>query len=77
VPHCDEWATKASAEIERHLAFHDYLRQRAELATLYELEKRRCCDCHPDDTDACAECKSPWIKAVEAEARQWRRRSRP
>jgi GrpB-like predicted nucleotidyltransferase (UPF0157 family) len=66
--------SQSSPEIERHLAFRDYLRERPDLAALYEQLKRRCRDAHPNDSDAYTDCKTEWIRAVEAEAIAWRRR---
>ena len=63
---------EGSAEIERHLAFRDFLCQRPDLAALYEQEKRRCRGSHPDDTAAYTECKGRWIKDIEAQALCWR-----
>ncbi len=57
--HCFE---PTSPEIERHIAFRDYLRADPRAARDYEAEKRRCRDLHPADSHAYADAKSSWIE---------------
>jgi GrpB-like predicted nucleotidyltransferase (UPF0157 family) len=57
-----------SPDIARHLAFRDALRERRDLARVYEADKGRCQALHLEDAEAYAECKRPWIDAAEAEA---------
>ena len=62
-----------SPEIERHLAFRDYLRSNAKLALDYGAEKQRCRALHPQDSAAYSEAKHVWIQPVQAAALEWRR----
>lgn len=63
--HCFE---VGSAEIERHLAFRDYLNSHPLVAKTYDQLKARCRDLHPLDSHAYSDCKSDWIRSTEAEA---------
>ena len=65
-----------AAEIDRHLAFRDYLRTHPHESRMYEQEKQRAAMLSPDDVLACNKAKSPWIKACEARALIWWRRYR-
>ena len=55
-------------DIDRHLAFRNYLRRNPELVTAYEDEKVRCLALHSDNSLKYGACKSAWIDAVEAAA---------
>lgn len=63
--HCFQEGT---SEVERHLAFRDYLITHPDLAQEYDLLKARCRELHPSDSHAYTACKSDWISKVEVEA---------
>ena len=58
---------QGSRDIARHLAFRDHLCREPECAREYEREKLRCQRLHPDDSHAYGDCKSDWIRGIEAQ----------
>ena len=57
-----------STEIERHLAFRDYMIAHPEEAQAYGDLKRKLAQEHPDDIEAYMDGKDPFIKECEAKA---------
>jgi GrpB-like predicted nucleotidyltransferase (UPF0157 family) len=68
--HCFE---STLADVDRHLAFRDYMRAHPERAKDYEAEKFRARDRQPHDTLAYSREKGPWIVNAEREAVAWYR----
>jgi GrpB-like predicted nucleotidyltransferase (UPF0157 family) len=68
--HVHFFATGAS-EIERHLAFRDYLRAHSEQARAYEAQKLAAAALHTDEMVAYSHAKSPWIKDCLERALVW------
>ncbi len=60
-----------SPQIERHIAFRDYLRAHPEAAIAYENEKRRAQNLFPNDSHAYTDEKNAWIRNAEAKALIW------
>jgi GrpB-like predicted nucleotidyltransferase (UPF0157 family) len=63
--HCFQ---EGASEVERHLAFRDYLNAHPDVARSYDLLKARCRDLHPLNSHAYADCKSEWIQGIESQA---------
>lgn len=63
--HCFE---AESFQIERHVAFRDYMRANPAKAHEYDQEKHRCRQLHPDDSHAYTDAKADWIAAQHADA---------
>lgn len=64
-----------STEIERHIAFRDYMIAHPGEAQAYSALKLKLAQEHPDDIEAYMDGKSPFIKEHEAKAIAWYRRA--
>jgi GrpB-like predicted nucleotidyltransferase (UPF0157 family) len=62
-----------SAEIERHLAFRDYLRSHPDVAQEYARLKLELSKPYPSDVEAYADAKGPFIRSIERKALAQRR----
>jgi GrpB-like predicted nucleotidyltransferase (UPF0157 family) len=60
-------------EVERHLAFRDYLRVHPALASEYETVKLECAALYPTDIFGYMDCKDAICKRIEADAVTWYR----
>jgi GrpB-like predicted nucleotidyltransferase (UPF0157 family) len=63
--------SEGSSEVDRHLAFADYLRVHPAIAADYESKKLRAAARHPDSIIGYNDDKNDWIKRVEKDAVQW------
>ncbi len=61
-----------SPQIERHLAFRDYMREHHAAAQAYSALKQELAQAHPDDLEAYMDGKDGFIKEHEAKALAWR-----
>ena len=62
-----------SPQIERHLAFRDFLRAHPDRAKQYEALKRRLAELHPTDIASYTDGKDEFIKEMDARAAAWRK----
>ena len=60
-------------EIERHLAFRDYMIAHPEAAQNYSVLKQKLAEAHPYDIEAYMDGKDPFIKEHQAKAVAWYR----
>lgn len=67
---------EGNPEIDRHLAFRDYLRNHAEVRNAYGALKRQLAQAFPYDIESYIRGKAPFIAAVEQEALAWYRELR-
>lgn len=61
-----------SPQIERHLAFRDFMREHPEHAQRYDALKRRLAERHPDDISSYTDGKDEFIAEMDARAVAWR-----
>ena len=60
-------------EVERHLAFRDYLRARSDIAKEYEAVKVAAANANPHNSNDYSEAKSQWISSTQRAAIKWHR----
>lgn len=64
-----------SPQVERHLAFRDFMKVHREFAEQYDALKGRLAGLHPDDIAGYTAGKDEFIKAMDARAAVWRLRA--
>jgi GrpB-like predicted nucleotidyltransferase (UPF0157 family) len=64
----------ASAQVERHLSFRDYMNAHPEDAQKYSELKRKLAREHPTNIDGYMDGKNEFIKDIDMKAVQWRTR---
>lgn len=64
---------KGDAEIERHLAFRDYMMAHPEEAQSYSQLKKRLAKRFPENMDEYIEGKDSFIKTIDRKAAEWRK----
>ena len=62
----------ASAQVERHLAFRDYMIAHPEDAQKYSVLKRQLAKAHPTNIDGYVDGKNGFIEIIDRKAAQWR-----
>lgn len=65
-----------SDNVERHIAFRDYLRQHPKVAQKYAELKEQLADRFPNDIEAYSEGKNDFIKEIEKKAIKWYKRKK-
>ncbi len=63
-----------SGDVQRHLAFRDFLRVHPEEARRYGELKASLAELHPDDIEAYMDGKHNYVQQVEVQALQWAKR---
>ena len=64
---------QGNADVERHLAFRDYMNSHPPAAESYSVLKQALAAAHPDDIEAYMDGKDAFIKEHERKALEWRR----
>jgi GrpB-like predicted nucleotidyltransferase (UPF0157 family) len=62
-----------SAQIERHLAFRDYMRSHSKYAQRYSELKQKLAKQYPDDIEKYMDGKDEFIKEIDKKAVAWRK----
>jgi GrpB-like predicted nucleotidyltransferase (UPF0157 family) len=67
---------RGSAQIDRHLAFRDYLRVHPRSAQQYSQLKQSLAQQYPDNIEKYMDGKDDFIKAIDIQAQQWRQQNK-
>jgi len=62
-----------SPQVDRHLAFRDFMRAHRQYAAEYASLKRRLAEKHPNDIEAYMDGKDEFIKQIDIRAAAWRK----